>query len=598
VTTVPVLWFTSNPDVQARGYWDQTMLDDALSGHLWRPPRPFSFEHFEAPFPARATTSGAVVVVPGRMENGDHSAVQELIDRLPWCLVIITSDEEGTFPVERLTHSNMRVWVQTPTERAMEVADFTFPEGYTPHAWSSAVPVAPGRIDHDEWEWEPKRDFVFAGQVTNEHRERWIRAAVASGFSGDLFPSKQFAGGMPPDEYTARLASAKLAPCPGGSVMPDTFRIWEALEAGCLPLVDAKAAERDAGDFWDRVFGRGLHGYLTMNMGVPFVQEPEDLPAVMAEALADWPANANRASAAWQRYKRYFASRLHREVEMLCGYSPASRNSLAELVTVIITTSPVPSHPSSEIIEETVASVLVQDDLAACEIIVTADGVRPELEHRRADYERYLRRLVWLTEHRWSNAVPVLHDEWVHQANTVRSALELVRTPLVLFVEHDTPLVGEIPWVSLVAGLMEAYRAFDVARLHSEARVLPEHEHLMLDLIDVGRSPVPLLRTAQWSQRPHLARTDYYRAIIRRYFGTESRTMIEDVMHGVLDHAWRERGLDGWREHRVAIYAPEGDMKRSTHLDGRGEDSKYEERFVFAYDGPTPEGAPRPTAER
>jgi hypothetical protein len=108
----------------------------------------------------------------------------------------------------------------------------------------------------------------------------------------------------------------------------------------------------------------------------------------------------------------------------------------------------------------------------------------------------------------------------------------------------------------------------------------------------------PLLRTAQWSQRPHLASTEFYRNVLSRYFGTEARTMIEDVMHGVVDHAWRTDREQGWERFRLWLYAPPGDVKRSTHLDGRAGESKFEDRWVFAYDGPPPVGAPYPTRAR
>ena len=78
------------------------------------------------------------------------------------------------------------------------------------------------------------------------------------------------------------------------------------------------------------------------------------------------------------------------------------------------------------------------------------------------------------------------------------------------------------------------------------------------------------MRTVQWSQRPHLARTDQYRLWIDKFFPVTSNTMIEDRLHGIVANA-------DWEEFKVAIYAPKGSIQRSTHLDGRGVDSKYEE---------------------
>ncbi len=88
-----------------------------------------------------------------------------------------------------------------------------------------------------------------------------------------------------------------------------------------------------------------------------------------------------------------------------------------------------------------------------------------------------------------------------------------------------------------------------------------------------------MMRTAQWSQRPHLASTAFYRDMIDRYFNPQSRTMIEDVMHGIVHEAYQREGEMGWNLWRLWIYTPETDslgIKRSYHLDGRGADPKYD----------------------
>ena len=93
----------------------------------------------------------------------------------------------------------------------------------------------------------------------------------------------------------------------------------------------------------------------------------------------------------------------------------------------------------------------------------------------------------------------------------------------------------------------------------------------MLDRVTTSMLGVPLRRTVQWSQRPHLAGTDYYRTILADYFPQSARTMIEDRMHSV---AQSEKG------HRLALYHPEGNIKRSYHLDARGDESKFDMRFA------------------
>ena len=52
--------------------------------------------------------------------------------------------------------------------------------------------------------------------------------------------------------------------------------------------------------------------------------------------------------------------------------------------------------------------------------------------------------------------------------------------------------------------------------------------------------------------------------------------MIEDVMHAVVHNAYLDHGLAGWQQFRLWMYAPEGSIERSYHLDGRQSDPKFD----------------------
>jgi hypothetical protein len=170
--------------------------------------------------------------------------------------------------------------------------------------------------------------------------------------------------------------------------------------------------------------------------------------------------------------------------------------------------------------------------------------------------------------HHWDNTYPIIMGEFVHQAEATRRTLDRVHTPLILFVEHDTPLIGEIPF----GQLGDAVKQEDlIIRLHHEAAVHPEHVHLNAGPLRTAAG-VPVQPTVQWSQRPHLARHMKYEALINTYFTPESRTFIEDKMHGIAHH-------DRWEQWRLALYHPEGDIKRSTHTDGRAGASKFDVVF-------------------
>lgn len=535
--------------------WDQHLVDGLLSSP--------EFVHQED----EVDPGGCVLVVPARYF--EPAEIQTLIDPLPWVLVILTSDEESTFDHEVLTHPAMRLWVMTPRPGQHAPGSRHLPEGCPADTTMALADRSP--LDRP-------LDVFFAGQVTHERREACVAGmqALPESLRVEILPTEGFTEGIDRHDYLAVLASTKIAPCPSGPATPDSFRLFEALEAGCLPIADALApAEGYLPGYWPLLFNEAPP--------FPVIEDWAELPKEVDAALSAWPGNAIRAQAWWLLRKRAYRLALAADVAELSGTEADTGR-----ITVLVSTSPIPSHPSTAVLEQTLDTV--RERLPHAEIIVMADGVHPDQEHRRSAYEDFLRQMVWKCAHEWDNVVPLVAEHHAHQANMTRAALELVATPLVLFVEHDTPLCEDIPFDAL-ADVIESGQA-NLIRLHHEAHVLEPHQHLMLDREPQIIDGVPLLRTVQWSQRPHLASAGFYRSIITTYFGSESRTMIEDVMHGVLDAAWRIHRLAGWQQFRTWMYAPAGDMKRSLHLDGRGEDAKVD--MVFAYDGPTPQGAPTP----
>lgn len=228
-------------------------------------------------------------------------------------------------------------------------------------------------------------------------------------------------------------------------------------------------------------------------------------------------------------------------------------------ITVLIPVNPVPSHPSTEVLDETVASI--RSRLPDAEIIFMFDGVPAWLMQFKPEYEEFKTTMLWKINNELQPALPLVFDEHRHQSLMVREALKLVRTPLVLFAEQDTPLHNDIPFTELSEVIKNGYA--NVIRFHFEASILDDHKHLMLDETPIDILGQPFLRTRQWSQRPHLASTKYYQHICDTYFDNEPR-FIEHIMYGLI-----AEGGDNYDEHRLHIYAPDGTFVRSKHIDGR-----------------------------
>lgn len=229
-------------------------------------------------------------------------------------------------------------------------------------------------------------------------------------------------------------------------------------------------------------------------------------------------------------------------------------------ITVVIPTSVLPSHPSLAIIEETLASV--RHHLPDSEIILQIDGLRDEQADRKKDYDEYKTQILWNCLHKYKNVLPIVFDEHSHQSNMMRETIDLIRTPLMLYVEGDAPLVTdlEIDWAKCVEFIMSGEA--NTIRFHHEGVIPKEHDNLMLGVKD------GFMRTVQWSQRPHLSTVLYYKESVlptvrEKYF-------IEDTYHGTVMNDWVDYGRIGWNKHRLWIYYPDPDnIKRSYHTDGR-----------------------------
>jgi hypothetical protein len=227
-------------------------------------------------------------------------------------------------------------------------------------------------------------------------------------------------------------------------------------------------------------------------------------------------------------------------------------------ITIVVVTSILPSHPDTLILDETIASV--RSHFPENEIILQIDGLREERLERKDAYDEFKSRVLWKCLHQWKNVLPIIFDEHSHQTNMMKETIGLVQTAAIVYVEGDAPLTPdiEIDWQKCL-DLLE-YEKANTIRFHFEASIPVEHEHLMFGLED------GFMKTTQWSQRPHLSLTKYYREVVLP--ACDERTFIEDKFHGVVQD-------DGWDKHKLWIYHPEGSIKRSYHLDGRAGTRKF-----------------------
>lgn len=537
---INVLYYSPNPKSPNMGYWDHALLNDILSHPL---------------FKRMHGGEGSIIVIPGKDQADYIAEINKTISEYSWVLLFITSDEDHNFPIEEIEHSKMKVWVQYPQQGRHD--DYgKLPLGYTSETRKNLLFT------------EKTLDVFYSGQRTHERREmcseslQEVKKNVKTHMTLD---TKGFAQGFKPDIYMANMSNAKVAPAPSGPVSADSFRAYEALEAGGVPIADQISPAGDH-DYFNYLFG---------DVPFPTISDYKDLPGYIKDALAKYPALNNESQAWWIKKKRDLMWEFVKDIESLTPYTPGVQvNRHNETVTAIIPVSPIKSHPSVEILEATIKSIRYH--LPDSEIIITFDGVREEQEDMRADYNEFIRRALYLCNTKW-NAVPILFKHHTHQVGMARVALEEVKTHVILYCEQDTPLVTDEPidWKMLIASITLCDA--NIIRFHFEAGIPKPHKQLM-----ISEPENKLLRTIQWSQRPHLASTDFYKWILKNNFSENARCFIEDKIHGVVQQDYETMGFRGWDIWKLFIYYPnEKNIKRSLNNDGRDGGEKFDESQVF-----------------
>jgi hypothetical protein len=243
-------------------------------------------------------------------------------------------------------------------------------------------------------------------------------------------------------------------------------------------------------------------------------------------------------------------------------------------VTVCIPTSPIPSHPSTYIIEKVLKSVRFH--LPEAKIIVMADGVRKSVEYRRGQYEQYIQNLAMvISSMKYGNTIMPIFEKPTQQTGMMNHVLKNeITTPLVLFIEHDTFLVTDvnprdvdgvtrkedcpIEWDEIAKVILSGQ--LNMVRFYAWEKIWHEHEYLMCgDFVD---GYTRFVKTKQYSQWPNIASTVFYKRILVEHFKPTDAFMIEPTMVSPVS-------THPWEDYKIAIYHPQPNARRFYHMNGR-----------------------------
>lgn len=271
-----LIYKTYHPEHKPKYYGEQIFLDRLFGGLLEE------VESFEG-------LDGAVVMVRA---NDNIKYIDQLnadLAKLKWCLVIVTGNEYSSDFHINIKHENCRIWVQTP--KPSDVADFFVGFGFP----SDVTTFLPNGFDPAKA--DRPYDWSFAGQVTHNRRRECLKYAEKVP-NGKAVKTEGFNQGLSYPEYIKLLTETKIVPCPGGAVTPDTFRVYEALECGCIPVLDDAAGH---------IFhGRGQESYWQKVLSpAPLwvVSDWSKFPEIAAQLIGNFEEEQQKVIEWWGEYK-------------------------------------------------------------------------------------------------------------------------------------------------------------------------------------------------------------------------------------------------------------------------------------------------------
>ncbi len=283
----------------AHGLWEDrvTLFEQAFpkSENIWMSDfKQFHFDEFgHAP---NFDHLGAVVIINGAVATDGMNVLNDQIRHFKWVLLASIGDEGSGQHLEWIQHPNCSIWVQDPKpgkhDRYHRLPSYSLPQ------IAQYVP---------KFGIEKSIDWFFSG---SKRGRRWFDAIHNLNRDNCSLYDTHLGN----EEYALSLARSKVVPCRPTFATPETCRVYDALEFGCVPIVGMTPSEnicehcdrednhphehhwwRGSGinwlQYWSYIFGE--------NPPFPVVESYHDLAAAMNKVLADWNEDTPKLMQNW-----------------------------------------------------------------------------------------------------------------------------------------------------------------------------------------------------------------------------------------------------------------------------------------------------------
>lgn len=210
---INVVWFNG-----FKGNWDHGLLASIMDNDT---------RFVQHNSPENPALEEAIVIM-GKIKDQDQA--RNYLAQLRKGIVILASDEDSEWDWRSIMPPHIKVWTQYYFRNKSEITD-------------RLLLGAPTRIREVDMTARARQySCSFVGQVQNPHRRSCVQAItgiqghylkIAAGFGG--------VNGLGYQDYINTMLESKVVLCPSGSMCTDSFRVYEALECGALPIVEARS---------------------------------------------------------------------------------------------------------------------------------------------------------------------------------------------------------------------------------------------------------------------------------------------------------------------------------------------------------------------
>jgi len=272
-----------------------------------------------------------------------------------------------------------------------------------------------------------------------------------------------------------------------------------------------------------------------------------------------------------------------------------------ESLTVLIQTSPIPSHPSTALIEALFRSFGKADGILESRIVILADGYEEcdsetkalnteNIKHGRCysktaeNYRIHLKRLRQAVQNeihpfcpRAGGSIELIELETRHgSALAIKTAMErVVSTPLVMICQHDNFFVNNAPLREVVGALREerglgigatCIHFLSTATLGYRDKIQRRYKLDLGEPISVKYLKYPLVPLIFWYGRSHVTYSDYVRSYCLNR-PIRKGTHLEELLGESQLNDIRSRGLVAHKEY--GTYVLDQGVEVLYHVSGR-----------------------------